>query len=169
MQLYIMRHGPALDVGQQGVQRDADRPLSPAGIGKVTDAAGGLLALHIRPGRIVASPLVRAEQTAAIVARVLGCPADTETSEFLAPGAAALDTIQWLKTFKAESALLVGHMPEVAGLTSELVGGHPEVNLVFSKAAVACVTCSALPTSGCGQLEWLLSPECLQLLGKSAE
>jgi phosphohistidine phosphatase len=166
--LYIMRHGPALDVGEQNIKRDAARPLSPEGTRMVTEVASGLFALRIRPSRIVASPLLRAVQTAEVVSRVLGCSAAAETSEFMAPGAAVSETIRWLNDFKADSVLLVGHMPEVAVLTSELVGGNPDVNLVFGKSAVACVTSSALPASGCGRLEWLLSPDCLRLIGKNA-
>ncbi|MBN9165380.1 MAG: histidine phosphatase family protein, partial [Myxococcales bacterium] len=68
MKLYVMRHGPAEDNAPTG--RDEDRALTPAGRERTRAVARALLAADEAPLTIIASPLVRALQTAEIVAAV---------------------------------------------------------------------------------------------------
>jgi phosphohistidine phosphatase len=123
MRLYIMRHGPAEDSAPSG--RDYDRPLSEAGRARTTAVARELERLGERPQRIFSSPLVRARQTADIVARVLGCA--IEIRDELAPSEAAPDILREVNGPSLERILLVGHAPDVSILTAELIGrrGQP--------------------------------------------
>jgi phosphohistidine phosphatase len=164
MQLYLMRHGAALDVGAPGIGRDEERTLSPAGIVGTTDVARGLAALNARPDGVGTSPLVRARQTAEIVARITGCARPVVVCEALAPGGRIADVLAWSKAAGLNSLLLVGHLPEIAVLTSELLAGHGEMNMGFEKAAICCVSCEALLTRGSGYLEWFMPPDYLQRL-----
>ena len=68
MKLYVMRHGPAADDSPSG--RDADRALTPAGRERVTLVAKALTEGGEEPFAILSSPLVRAVETAEIVAEV---------------------------------------------------------------------------------------------------
>ena len=90
MKLYIMRHGPAEDFSPSG--RDADRALTPSGRDRVRDVARALLEADEAPHVIFTSPLVRALQTAELVATTLGTP-PIETSSALAPGGPAKDLV----------------------------------------------------------------------------
>ncbi|HMO59622.1 MAG TPA: phosphoglycerate mutase family protein, partial [Roseiflexaceae bacterium] len=71
LDLYLLRHGIAADATATG---DAARPLTAEGITKMEAAANGMLKLGIDIGLILSSPLVRAHETAAIVARTLRVP-----------------------------------------------------------------------------------------------
>src|SRR5687767_11718267 len=68
MKLYVMRHGPAEDVSPSG--RDGDRALTPSGRDRVRVVAKALLDGDESPFAVITSPLVRALQTAEIVANV---------------------------------------------------------------------------------------------------
>jgi phosphohistidine phosphatase len=108
-----MRHGPAEDHAPSG--RDADRPLSASGIEVVERAARMLAADRPGPlGRVVTSPLLRARQTARIVARIAGrfAPAVDDITELVREVHAA-----------GIEALLVGHNPTVEAFAANLEGG----------------------------------------------
>jgi phosphohistidine phosphatase SixA len=49
MNLYLMRHGMAVEPGVGGVRGDAERPLSKDGIRKTAQIAEGLRAIGIAP------------------------------------------------------------------------------------------------------------------------
>jgi len=168
MQLYLMRHGAALDVGMPGVTRDAVRPLSPEGIAITIEVARGLAAINVCPDGVAASPLIRARQTAELIARGTGCKRAVAVCEGLAPGGRTADVLEWRKTFAAEALLLVGHLPEIAMLASELLAGHPNMNLAFKKAALCCIGFEAAPLPGNGCLEWFMPPRFLRPFGRSA-
>src|SRR2546427_12020868 len=70
MMLYVLRHGVAEEVGPEGT--DGSRRLTPGGRRKLRAAAAGVRGLGVAFDAILTSPLVRAGETAAIVAEALG-------------------------------------------------------------------------------------------------
>ena len=68
MILYILRHGIAEDEAPKG--DDGARRLTPRGRAKMRAVAAGMRALGLRYDVILTSPLVRAVETAAILADV---------------------------------------------------------------------------------------------------
>ena len=70
IEIYVMRHGIAADLGEGGVLKDADRPLTLEGRAKLKQAALGLRELGLKFNVIFTSPLLRARQTAEVVAEV---------------------------------------------------------------------------------------------------
>lgn len=71
MTLYIVRHGIAVDLGKEGVTQDDDRMLNGEGRKKTRQIAKALRKLDCTPGRVVTSPLIRAAETADILAAEL--------------------------------------------------------------------------------------------------
>lgn len=162
MRLYIVRHGIALNVGEQGITRDFDRPLSEIGREKTRAAARGLKALGYVPEVIGTSPLVRAEQTAQVLRDELDVSAEVAIVECMAPGGVPEDLMEWLNLQRSGSAMVVGHMPDVAWMTHAcLANGDPQ-DLQFKKAAVACVVFDGEAGLGHGRLEWLYQPRFLR-------
>lgn len=107
-----MRHGHALSTGEAGVDRDADRPLSPEGIAAARCAALRLKAAGFRPALIVLSPYKRAVMTAEIAAGVFP-GTRTLTAPALCDGDAA-GTVAILSRASLEpgtGVLVVGHQP----------------------------------------------------------
>jgi phosphohistidine phosphatase len=118
VRLYIMRHGPAEDRAASG--RDFDRALTAAGRERVRDVARTLQEADEGPRVIVSSPLVRALQTAEIVAATSG--AEVEVRRELSPEGEALPLVQERLAARSKRLMLVGHEPDLADLAAHLAG-----------------------------------------------
>jgi len=158
MMLYVVRHGIAVDVGEEGVRKDAERFLSAEGRRKTAEVGRGLNTLGIKPDVILTSPLVRARETAELIAAELEGVPPVELCPALAPGGDFMDLVRDLKQTQANEVMWVSHMPEVAEWVSLWIGGEAGIGLAFKRAAVACVGFEGAPAVGAGRLEWLLPP-----------
>lgn len=130
-----MRHGPAED--STPTRHDSERALTPDGRNRVRLAAATLAAEGEGPLYIVSSPLVRAVQTAEIVAA--RCEVEARGGEIvidrgISPGGNLLDVLTTLRAERRKRVLLVGHEPSVAAVVSELLGRF--LPRGFSKAMV---------------------------------
>ncbi len=83
LDIYIFRHGEAEAKGKSG---DASRRLTGGGKAEVRRVAQGLARLGAEIDVILTSPLVRAEETAAIANDVLKPPGGVRACDALAPG-----------------------------------------------------------------------------------
>jgi phosphohistidine phosphatase len=159
MKLYVMRHGSSEDRSESGV--DGDRALTIPGRERVRAVARLLLDSNEEPTYIVTSPLVRAVQTAEIVALVtkLGDRDGTvEVRRDLAPGGDAARLVQRLVSEQRRRVLLAGHEPDLSGLVAALVGGFGRS---FDKAMVVGLH---VPDRGAGaRLRFVLDPRSLEL------
>lgn len=160
-----MRHGPAEDSAASG--RDFDRALTPPGRERVRDVARALEKENEAPHVIVSSPLVRALQTAEIVAALTSLTdrgGAVETRRELAPGGAAVDLIRELVSQKRKRVLLVGHEPDLTTLVAHL-SGHV-LGLGMQKAMVVGL---ATPKEGeppgetLARLRFVLDPKSLTM------
>jgi phosphohistidine phosphatase len=167
MNLYFMRHGIALPPDDPSVAQDSERPLSSKGIKRMRQAAKGVRRLKIPFDGILTSPLLRARQTAEIVASALGM--DTRLEEF--SGLAPESTVEHLlfgltRHQDREHLLLVGHEPLLSTTAAHLLGARQTANLNidFKKGSLGCIEIAALRGAGPGKLHWLLTPKQLRLL-----
>ncbi len=119
MKLYIMRHGPAEDFSTSG--RDGDRALTESGRERVRAVAKLLAAQGEAPRAIVSSPLVRALQTAEIVAHEIGVDL-VETAAELAPGGDGSALVRTLLKEERKRVMVVGHEPDLSTLVTALIG-----------------------------------------------
>jgi phosphohistidine phosphatase len=166
MNLYIVRHGIAVDVGEHGVRKDSDRFLSEDGRRKTAAVGRGLKHLGVKPDLILTSPLARTRETAELIADAYDPALPFEVFDPLAPGGDFVEMVRSLKERSAAEVMLVGHMPEVAEWVSMFVVGDPGMEVTFKRAAVACIRFDGPPAVGCGRLEWLIPPGVLRHLGE---
>jgi phosphohistidine phosphatase len=160
MELYLLRHGIAADVGPEG-SGDAGRPLTEEGIAKIKEVSRGLRSLGVRLDTLLSSPLVRARQTAEIVGRALGL--DVELADALAPGCDIARLRELIGEHRgAERVMIVGHEPDFSGLAGDLTGGS---RVEFKKGGLARVDLDAVD-EGAGMLAWLLPPRALRKIGR---
>jgi phosphohistidine phosphatase len=126
--LYVIRHAEAAPG-----YPDELRPLTPEGRDQARALGERLARERVRLDALVSSPLLRARETAAALARALGVAA--ETDERLAPGATAED-VRAVIAGRGETVATVGHQPDCGEIVSALTGG-PEP--AFPAASVQVV------------------------------
>ena len=166
MNLYILRHGIAVEPGTPGYAKDADRPLTPEGERKLLHIAEAMEALDLTFDLILSSPYLRARQTAEIVAEALKARKKLELSDSLTPGGSTTKLVELLNHLQpvSESVLLVGHEPYLSGLISLLVSGEQNLAVVMKKAGLCKLTTESLKHGRCAALEWLLTPKQMALM-----
>jgi phosphohistidine phosphatase len=167
MELYLLRHGMAVERGGRGFEDDAARPLTAKGRRQVRKSAGAIAKLAGPFDLILSSPLLRAKQTAEIVARKWGLKKRLKFSNALAPGGAARHLVRLLGREKPapKTVLLVGHEPDLSLLVSLLTCGRQELQLDFKKGGLCKLEAGVLRAGKCAQLAWLLTPKQLRMLG----
>ena len=156
MELYIVRHGIAEGVREGGA--DADRALTRKGRKRSRWAAECLARVGCRPDCIATSPLRRARQTADVLAGVL-CPG-TKPQEWdsLSPDGDVGGLTACLRELGCRTAVVVGHMPGVAEMASQLIAGEGSAEIVFKKAGACRIDFDGEPSEGAGRLVWLMQP-----------
>lgn len=118
MKLWILRHGEA----QYRARTDAERELTSNGREEVLSSAAHLLGQPLR--WIIASPYVRARQTADIVRQALGFADSVVTVPWLTPDSDPRRALENLDLYASDDVLLVSHQPLVGALIGLAVHGN---------------------------------------------
>jgi phosphohistidine phosphatase len=160
MNLYLLRHGLAVERTIPEFKLDSDRPLTPDGRKKLKRLGAVLAHAEISFDLILTSPYVRARQTAEIMANALGSEKRVEISGHLAPGNHLKGLVEDLKrrTQPLNDVLLVGHEPDLSRTTSILVTGKPGLPLEFKKGGLCKLEIATLLHGPCAALQWLVTP-----------
>ena len=169
MKLILVRHADAADLGENGVTTDYDRPLTEIGHARAAALAAALVGLNVLPEVVFTSPLLRAHQTAEPLAVALTpgsppMPLDALRLEEMKPRKLA----QAMTEAHVTSAILVGHMPDMARLAGWLLGCGA-TSLAFDKATAALVACGKTAEKGRGELRWLVTPDWFERTVTSAD
>jgi phosphohistidine phosphatase len=162
MDVYVVRHAIAHPRDSARWPDDAQRPLTPEGVARFRSAARGLRRIVPDVDAALASPYVRAWQTAEILNEETGWPAPEPCPPLEAeksPGGA----VELLAG--RSSVALVGHEPYLSALASLLVSGNEHaLRLELKKGAVALLAFDAAPAPGAALLRWSVSPKILRAL-----
>jgi len=162
MRCYFLRHGIAVEP-ESWSGSDADRPLTREGRERMEREAKAIDELDLGIDCIVTSPLLRAKQTAEIVAARLGLRAKLVEDSRLADGFNWERLGETLSSHPdSESMVLVGHEPSMSATIGRALGN---ASIELKKAALAGVEFAdrELPT---GTLLCLIPPKVLVALGK---
>jgi len=71
MEIYVLRHGIAVERGTAGYKKDSDRPLTKEGEKKTNQFESAMLAMNLKFDLILSSHYMRARRTAQIDAEEL--------------------------------------------------------------------------------------------------
>lgn len=158
MKLLLVRHGEAVDAAE--ARTDQDRWLTDAGRRTVTTVGELLSRMELRYSVIYTSPLVRAVQTAEILAATQpGFDGPVRIHRALSTEEGT--TAQALSPIDAASPedvfVMVGHMPKVGVLAAHL--GRLVHAPVFGTSSVCLLTVEA----GRGSPQWMLDPQTLEI------
>ena len=160
-ELYIVRHAIAAERGDDWPD-DTKRPLTTRGINRFKDGLGGLPSLDAAIDEIFSSPLVRAKQTADLLAAAVGDPS-VKILDALAPGHAPTALMgQLAKLAKRQRIALVGHEPDLGHLAAHLIGASRP--LEFKKGGMCRIDVGKISSRATGSLVWFVTPKVLRKL-----
>lgn len=162
MKCYFLRHGIAVEA-EAWSGRDFDRPLTSDGCSRMEREAKAIADLSLELDSIVTSPLLRAKQTAEIVAKRLDLGGKLDEDQRLENGF----NLERLRAILADHAhdkaiMLVGHEPSMSATIGRAIGG---ASIELKKAALAGIEFSD-PKATSGMLFSLIPPKVLVTLGK---
>ena len=166
MQLYIVRHGIAIDRQAPKAPAEAERFLTEEGKDKTQDAAKGFAKLEVTPDVFFSSPYVRAMQTAEIFAAALEYPkAKIRRTDLLLPTADPAMFFRELAKDKDSAVVIVfGHAPQLDDLLATALGSRHQIT-ALKKAGAALVELKRISPPA-GELVWLATPKILRRLAK---
>jgi len=142
------------------ITSDEMRPLTESGRDEVALMARLLGRLGVRPVAVLGSPLVRAQQTAEIIAEMLGVAGGAGVCLDMAPGGSpdgVLHDLSGLGT--ARAVVLNGHMPGVGQLAGYLAWQALDIVLPFRTGEVCRIDVpDGNLAPGTGDFRWLIPP-----------
>ena len=160
VQLYLIRHAQAEDRGEKWPD-DAKRPLTEVGTRQMRKAAKGLSRLGVRLDLILASPLVRAHETAQVVAAAFDPLPPIVTAASLTPDGQFTGLLADLqKQARHGRIALVGHEPSLGEFASRLTKAR--CRFEFKKGGVCRIDIESIPPVGRGVLRWFVTPAILR-------
>lgn len=169
MELLVIRHGAARDRGefaQTGLSDDL-RPLTAEGADEMRRVARGLRSQVRNIDILATSPLVRAVQTAEIVAEAYGIEV-RETTTSLTPDAQLEEFEKWCAGLGPKKLVaVVGHEPHLSILVTWLLSGKTDSRIRLRKAGVSLLEFESDVRRDSGTLGWLLTPRQLAATAES--
>ena len=151
MLLHLLRHAEA----EPYQADDFSRVLTEKGSKQARRVGCFMKEQCIRPEVILTSPVLRARQTAEIVAKLLGKTTLTEIP-WAACGMSPDVALSELSGFsKFDSVMIVGHEPDFSCLIASLIGFSRSESVEVAKASLVGVNLQSL-RFGSGVLQYLL-------------
>lgn len=167
MKLLVVRHAAAADKDEFARTGKSDdlRPLTTAGKREMREVARGLRAAVPAVDALVTSPLVRATQTAEILADAYD--RKPVTVEWLRPESPYEDFAQWARAHREqEVVVIVGHEPHLSGLASWLLASSKRSLLELKKAGSCLLEVEGAFGASSATLLWSIGPKQLRAIGR---
>jgi phosphohistidine phosphatase len=166
--LVVVRHAVAKDreaFARTGAD-DSERPLTRRGRREFKKGARGIARLVGDVDVLATSPLVRAVETAALLARALGGVRAVRRSE-LEPDASPRGLLAWLGSHgRRATVAVVGHEPHLSLLVATCAAGRASDLLDLDKGGACLLSFEGAPRPGGAKLLWLLTASQLRRLGR---
>jgi phosphohistidine phosphatase len=161
MDIYFLRHASAGD-SKLNPATDDERALDKLGIEQSHNVGLALAALKISFDAILCSPLLRAQQTAKIVAEEISHKDKIVTEPALVPGGSYEQFQEILRRHESKASLLVvGHNPSMTEFLNKLLIGEDGPDAVeVKKATIAKVE----KDGDRAMLKWCLPPKVLRAI-----
>lgn len=151
MVVYFLRHAEA----EPDAGSDFERKLTPKGLEQAARVGKFLLSNGLLPDAIVASPVIRAMQTAKAVAKKLASAGLVEGS-WLACGMTAATCIEELRAYsELSTVMLVGHEPDFSDAIAAMLGAPDPDAFNIRKASLTAIEIGGLCAGG-GRLQFLV-------------
>ncbi|HTT66786.1 MAG TPA: phosphohistidine phosphatase SixA [Gemmatimonadales bacterium] len=165
MELILIRHAKAESRDPNSWPDDDARPLTAEGRAEQRATTRTMKKMGIKFDFLVTSPLLRARETAEIVAKGYRWPEAPQVADELGHGYAPAAVVKLLAKFPpAASVALVGHEPDFSNLTAALVTRDGHLNIAVKKSGVVGIEFDGPADEGKGTLLYHLKPGHLRKL-----
>lgn len=161
MLIYLVRHAWAGQHGDPTYPDDTQRPLTDQGKKRFRRVVKKLLKRGFAPTAVATSPLVRARETAEIIAELVAAAPPLAVLDDLAPGGRLESLLAWSREAGADAVAWVGHAPDIEEMAAHLIGAGSG-QIAFAKGAVAAIRFDRALEAGSGALIWLATAELLR-------
>ena len=155
MKLYLVRHGAAAPM-----EENPSQPLTEKGRQDIQRLAGFMARSGVNVARVIHSGKKRAEETAVLLADVVGPGKVVEEAE---SGLGPNDSTDLLATAAAtliEDTIVVGHQPFMGRMVARLLAGVEDaIGVAFEPGTVVCLERS--DNGGGWHLNWMAGPRLL--------
>ncbi|MDP2364079.1 MAG: phosphoglycerate mutase family protein [Ignavibacteria bacterium] len=155
MNLYLIRHSLAENISFD--KKDFDRELSEEGRFVINKASEGWKNYFGQLDVVLTSPLIRAVQTAEIIASNLQETPNIIRDNDLGTGSRTSDLIELLNSLKYKNVAVVGHQPDLSHHINNFCGTG-SFNLVFPPASLAKIEFENSIKYGKGKLIYFVPP-----------
>jgi len=160
MNLYLIRHGDAVPVGGT-ITHDSERVLTERGREEAQSVGSMLSRIQPPITLILTSPLVRAVETAQIIAGVLSSKPPIRSANFLAPGFRQGTFLNELTALNEENIVAIGHQPDMSNFIAYLIA-ESSAAIAMATGSVAFLEISQNATEHHARLRWLVTPELIR-------
>ena len=160
MDLLVLRHGEA---GKRSpLPGDFKRTLTTEGRQEIAELSNGLKSLEVKLDYVLTSPLLRAKNTAEIIAKSLKYNGKIEELDSLKPEGNKLEFYSVLSKLKRDSVVLVvGHEPYLSEMISQAIS-QSDCRINLKKAGLTRIRVLSILPKLKGDLRWLLTPKLLK-------
>ncbi len=167
MEVILIRHAKAETRDPNSWPDDDQRPLTAEGRAEQRAAARAMKKMGIKFDFLVTSPLLRARETADILAKGYRWAEAAQVAEELGHEYSVGAVVKLLAKYPPDAAVaLVGHEPDFSNLTSALVSKDSDVNITFKKSGVVGIEFDGQAEVGKGTLLYHLKPSHLRKLAE---
>ncbi len=164
MNLYILRHGLAIERGAPGFKKDSDRPLTSKGKRRMKKISEAMEVMELKFDLILSSPFLRAKQTAKIMAETFGLQKRFAFSEALIPDENPKLLVEQIVKLRLKNILLVGHEPHLSRFIALLTTGGTDAAIELKKGGLCKLEMEAPLRDSRATLAWLLTPRQMELM-----
>ncbi len=167
MEIILVRHAKAEARDPNTWPDDDQRPLTAEGRAEQRATTRAMKRMGVRFDFLLTSPLLRARETADLVARGYRWPDPPQVVEELGHGYAVAAVVRLLAKFPPGSTVaMVGHEPDLSALAGALTTKDGRLAIAVKKSGVVGIEFDGPAEAGKGTLLYHLKPGHLRKLGE---
>ncbi|HXY68118.1 MAG TPA: phosphohistidine phosphatase SixA [Gemmatimonadales bacterium] len=167
MEVILVRHAKAENRDANTWPDDDQRPLTAEGRAEQRAATRSMKKMGIKFDFLVTSPLLRARETADILAKGYRWPEPPQVADELGHAYGAGAVVKLLAKFPPGATVaLVGHEPDLSNLAGALVTRDGRLNIAVKKSGVVGIEFEGPAEEGQGTLLYQLKPAHLRKLAE---
>lgn len=164
MEIYLIRHSEAVELNNEIVD-DSFRYLSNSGRQKTIEVANKLKEMKVHFDCILTSPVIRAVQTAELLAASIHHKGEIITAIELMGGSSFTRFMQLInRNSRFKKVACVGHAPDVNNYAVALASkkASSEVKINFKNTSVCKISFDT--KKNVGRIDWFLKSDSMELL-----